>query len=138
MTAPYGGGTPLVFDTSAWNRQRAPGVRERWLATLDAGLLAVCPLVALEVLRAARDEAQFAMFDRDLSALAHRNHAPVTAAACAAAQSATRELKGARRGIPALDMAIAAAAAERGFGVLHHDRHFDLLSGPLGFQSVRI
>jgi predicted nucleic acid-binding protein len=35
-------------------------------------------------------------------------------------------------------MAIAAAAAERGFGVLHHDRHFDLLSGPLGFPSVRI
>ena len=105
---------------------------------LDAGLLAVCPLVALEVLRAARDEAQFALFDRDLSALAHRNHAPVTAAACAGALSATRELKRARRGIPALDMAIAAAAAERGFGVLHHDRHFDLLSGPLGFQSVRI
>jgi len=138
VTAAYGSGAPLVFDTSARNRQRAASVRERWLATLDAGLLAVCPLVALEVLRGARDEAQFAALDRDLSALAHRNHAPVTAAACAAALSATRELKGARRGVRALDMAIAAAAAQRGFGVLHDDRHFDLLAGPLGFASVRV
>lgn len=138
MTAAYGGGIPLVFDTSAWNRQREPAVRERWLATQDAGLLAVCPLVALEVLRGARDEAQFDALDRALSTLAHRNHAPVTAPACAAALSATRELRGDRRGVPAMDLAIAAAAAQRGFGVLHDDRHFDLLSEPLGFESVRV
>lgn len=33
-------------------------------------------------------------------------------------------------------MAIAAAAAERGFGVLHDDRHFDLLAGPHGVGVV--
>ncbi len=48
-----------------------------------------------------------------------------------------REL-GARRRIPAVDYLIAAAAAERGFGVLHADRHFERLASVLGFESVRI
>lgn len=137
-TGVYGGGVPLVFDTSAWTRQREAEVRDRWLATLEAGLLAVCPVVVLEILRGARDEQHFAVLDRALSALAHRNHAPVTATACAAAISASRELKGSRRGVPALDLVIGAAAAERGFGVLHHDRHFDLVAPSLGFFSVRV
>jgi hypothetical protein len=48
-----------------------------------------------------------------------------------------REL-GARRWIPAVDYLLAASAADRGFGVLHADKHFDLLAGVLGFESVRI
>lgn len=32
---PYGSGACLVFNTSAWNRQRDPAVRSRWGATLD-------------------------------------------------------------------------------------------------------
>jgi predicted nucleic acid-binding protein len=48
-----------------------------------------------------------------------------------------REL-GARRRLPAVDYLIAAAAAECGFGVLHADSHFDLLSGVLSFESVAV
>jgi predicted nucleic acid-binding protein len=33
---------------------------------------------------------------------------------------------------------IAAAAAERGFGVLHENRHFETLATVLGFVSVRL
>ena len=33
------------------------------------------------------------------------------------------------------DALIAAAAAKRGFGVLHHDRHFDTLATVLTFTS---
>jgi hypothetical protein len=50
---PYGSGTPLVFDTSAWNRQRNPRVLARWLATSEAERLIVCPVVALELLASA-------------------------------------------------------------------------------------
>jgi predicted nucleic acid-binding protein len=39
---------------------------------------------------------------------------------------------------PRADYLIAAAAAERGFGVLHRDRHFDTLAAVLGFPSVRL
>ena len=118
MAEPYAT-TPLVVDTSAWIRQRDPAVRPRWEATLRAGLLASCPVVALA------------------AALDALPQAPVTTSACRAALAASHELRGSRR-LPAADYLIAAAAAERGFGVLHEDRHFDTLADVLGFPSVRL
>jgi predicted nucleic acid-binding protein len=128
------GQVPLVVDTSAWVRQRAPGVRARWEATLRAGLLASCPVVALELLAAARNEDEYGALSSALGALPQ---APVTTRACRAALAASRELRGSRR-LPAADYLIAAAAAERGFGVLHEDRHFDTLASVLGFPSIRL
>lgn len=130
----FGPGVPLVVDTSAWVRQRDAGVVERWKATLEAGLVAVCPVAALEILASARDEEGFDMLDRALAALPQ---APVTTTVCAAALAAARELRGSRR-LPAADYLIAAAAAERGFGVLHLDAHYDTLASVLGFVSVRL
>ncbi len=129
---PYGSGEPLVFDTSAWNRQRDPAVLARWFATAESDLLVVCPVVALELLASARDEQKFADLDHTLTALPA---AHVTRAAGTAALGASRELRGERR-IPAADYLIAAAAAERGAGVLHYDHHFDLLCRVLGIKSV--
>jgi predicted nucleic acid-binding protein len=63
--------------------------------------------------------------------------APVTASVCTAALGASRELRGSRR-LPAADYLIAAAAAERGFGVLHLDAHFDTLATVLRLHSVRL
>ena len=131
---PYGSGEPLVFDTSAWSRQRDPAVLARWLATDEADLLVACPVVALELLGSASDEEAFADLDRTLTALPT---APVTRTAGIAALRASRELRGERR-LPAADYLIAAAAAERGAGVLHYDRHFDTLCGVLGIESVWI
>jgi predicted nucleic acid-binding protein len=131
---PYGFGTALVFDTSAWNRRTTSAVLPRWAATRDAGLLAVCPVVTLELLAAARDEQAFQALDRALQALPS---APVTRAAGERALGASRELSGERR-LPAADYMIAAAAAERGFAVLHYDRHFDPLCRALGIKSVWI
>ena len=131
---PYGPGVPLVVDTSAWVRQRDPGILDGWKATLRAGLVAVCPVASLEILAGARDEESFAALDHALGALPQ---APVTTSVCTAALSASRELGGSRR-LPAADYLIAAAAAERGFGVLHLDRHYDTLAAVMGFPSVRL
>ena len=131
---PYGSGTPLIFDTSAWNRRTAAEVLPRWAATREAGLLAACPVVALELLAGARNEQAFEDLDRALRALPN---APVTRAASERALGASRELRGKRR-LPAADYLIAAAAAERGFGILHYDRHFDPLCAVLGIDSVWI
>jgi predicted nucleic acid-binding protein len=136
VSAPFGSGAPLVFDTSAWLRQRDSAVHPRWEATRIAGLLAVCPVVTLEVLRGARDEQMFAALDSALAAVSHQ--APVTRTACEAAVGASRQLRGSRRGVPAADYLIVAAAAERGFGVLHCDRHMDMLAETLGVESIRI
>jgi len=130
----YGSGVSLVFDTSAWNRQRDPIVSPRWQATLTAGPLAACPVVSLELLAAARDEDAFRELDRALNAMPQ---ASVTRAACERVIGASRELVGERR-LPATDYLIAAAAAERGFAVLHYDRHFIPLCRVLGIDSVAI
>ena len=131
---PYGAGGPLLFDTSAWNRQRDPKVVARWRATSDSNLLTVCPVVTLELLASARNEQKFVDLDQTLAAMPA---APVTRSAGTAAIGASRELRGERR-IPASDYLIAAAAAERGAGVLHYDRHFDPLCRTLGIESVWI
>jgi predicted nucleic acid-binding protein len=130
----FGTGVPLVIDTSAWARQREPELAERWAAAIQADLLASCPVAALEILATARGELEFDALQRGLAVLPQ---APVTETVCRAALSASSELK-ARRRLPAADYLIAAAAAERGFGVLHEDRHFDLLATVLGFESVRL
>jgi predicted nucleic acid-binding protein len=131
---PYGPGIPLVVDTSAWVRQRAPEFVDRWKATVAAELIAVCPLAALEILAGAGDEGGFAALDQALAALPQ---APVTATVCDAAIAASRALRGSRR-LPAADYLIAAAAAERGFGVLHLDSHYDVLADVLAFPIVRM
>jgi predicted nucleic acid-binding protein len=130
----FGSGAPLVIDTSAWARQRDPLVAPRWADAIQAGLLASCPVAALEILASARDEDEFDVLDTSLASLPQ---APVTGTVCRAAVAASRQLQ-ARRRLPAADYLIAAAAAERGFGVLHEDRHFDLLAAVLGFESVKL
>lgn len=132
--APFSSAVPLVIDPSAWARQGQSQVRDRWKATARAGLLASCPVTNLEILANARNEREFAAADFVLGAL---RQAPVTQSVCRAALTAMRELKGSRR-LPAPDYLIAAAAAERGYGVLHADRHFDLLATVLPFESVRL
>jgi predicted nucleic acid-binding protein len=131
---PFGSGAPLIIDTSAWARQREPQVAGRWAASVEAGLFASCPVAALEILASARDEAEFDVLNRSLAALPQ---APVTETACRAAVTASAQLQ-ARRRLPAAEYLIAAAAAERGFAVLHEDRHFDLLATVLSFESVRL
>jgi predicted nucleic acid-binding protein len=132
--APFGSGLPLVIDTSAWNRQQQPRIRPAWEATTAARLLRSCPAAAIEILSRTRNQPEFAAFDAALLALPQ---APITASVCQAALGAARELKGSRR-LPVVDYLIAAAAAERGFGVIHADRHFDLLATVLPFESVRL
>jgi predicted nucleic acid-binding protein len=125
---------PLVIDTSAWARQSHPAVADRWRASLIDGLLAACPASSLEILRTARDEHEFERLSRALATLPQ---ALLTPAVCGAALAASAVLRGQRR-LPAVDYLIAAAAAERGFGVLHYDHDYDVLATALGFESVWI
>jgi predicted nucleic acid-binding protein len=132
----YGPGVALVVDTSAWARQHHPLVATHFRDTANAGLLAGCPVVTLELLTTIEDVAARDLLARQLGAL---RQAPINQTVCTAALSASSELAGANDPrVPATDYLIAAAAAERGFGVLHYDHHYDTLARALGFDSVWI
>ena len=98
--------------------------------------LVECPVVTLELLYGARDATEV---QRVAAALAPLRHAPLTrtvtdAAISAICELASRGAAGAHR-VRVPDALVAAAAAERGFGVLHYDHHFDRLATVLGFTS---
>lgn len=135
MAMSWAGG-PWVADTSAWARAREPRVARRWIEAARAGDLVGCPIITLELLHDARDREEV---ERVAAALAELRQAPVTRSVTDAAVGAVREL--ARTGpagthrVPTADALIAAAAAERGFGVLHYDHDFDRLAQVLSFTS---
>jgi predicted nucleic acid-binding protein len=127
---------PWVADTSAWARAATPEVAFPWRRAAEAGELVMCPVVTLELLYQAPDREQV---ERTAAACAALRQAPVTRTVTDAALMAIREL--ASRGaagshrVRVPDALIAAAAAERGFGVLHYDHHFDRLAEVLAFDS---
>jgi predicted nucleic acid-binding protein len=130
------GAGPWIADTSAWARAAHPAVAENWKAAATAGELLGCPIVTLELLYDAPDRERVEVV---ASALAGLRQAPITRIVTDAAISAVRELAargaaGAHR-VRVPDALIAAAAAERGFAVLHYDQHFDRLATVLGFRS---
>jgi predicted nucleic acid-binding protein len=130
------GSGPWVADTSAWARASDPAVAPRWKAAANDGDLIGCPVVTLELLYDAPDREGV---EAVAAALAGLRQAPVTRAVTDTAISAVRQLaakgsSGAHR-VRVPDALIAAAAAERGVGVLHYDQHYDQLATVLGFHS---
>jgi predicted nucleic acid-binding protein len=106
------------------------------MAAANAGDIVGCPVVTLELLYDAADRERVEAL---ASALAGMRQAPITRSVTDAAISAVRELAargsaGAHR-VRVPDALVAAAAADRGWGVLHYDEHFDRLAQVLGFTS---
>lgn len=129
-------GGPWVADTSAWARASNPAIAPSWKGAAAAGDLIACPVVTLELLYDAPDRERV---EAVAAALAGLRQAPITRTVTDAAIWAVRELAvrgsaGAHR-VRVPGALIAAAAAERGFGVLHYDQHFDRLASVLSFQS---
>jgi predicted nucleic acid-binding protein len=125
-----------VVDTSAWARAADPEVAPLWRRAAQEDRLVGCPIVTLELIHDARDREQVETVAR---ALVGMRQAPVSRSATDAAIGALREIAatgpaGAHR-VRVPDALIGAAAAERGFGVLHYDEHFDRLAPILGFAS---
>jgi predicted nucleic acid-binding protein len=127
---------PWVADTSAWARAGAREVAPRWREVVKAGGLVACPPVTMEMIFDAPDRDAV---ERIAVAMEGFRQAPISRSVTDAATWAMREL--AQRGaagdhrVRVPDALIAAAAAERGFGVLHYDRHFDTLPTVLTFTS---
>jgi predicted nucleic acid-binding protein len=127
---------PWVADTSAWARASAREVAPQWRQVVKAGELIACAPVTMEMIFDAPDRDGV---ERVATAMAGFRQAPISRSVTDAAIWAMRELAqrggaGAHR-VRVPDALVAAAAAERGFGVLHYDRHFDTLATVLTFTS---
>jgi predicted nucleic acid-binding protein len=127
---------PWVADTSAWARAHNPAVAPKWKAAAEAAEIIGCPVITLELLYDAPDHNHV---DAVAAAVADLRQAPITRSVTNAAIRAVQDLAargtaGAHR-VPVPDALTAAAAAERGFAVLHYDHHFDKLATVLGFTS---
>jgi predicted nucleic acid-binding protein len=127
---------PWVADTSAWARAQDPAIAPQWKAAAQATQIIGCPVVTLELLYDAADRKRV---EAVAAAVAGLRQAPITRSVTNAAIRAVQDLAargaaGAHR-VPVPDALIVAAAAERGFAVLHYDHHFDKLATVLGFTS---
>jgi predicted nucleic acid-binding protein len=118
----------LLLDKSAYTRGVDPTDYEETLC--------VCPIIELELLVSARSEAEYTAFERALAALRSLR---IDAQTFDTARTAQRELAAlGRHRIPMPDLLIAACAQQHGAGVLHLDRHYDVLAEVLEFRSVRL
>jgi len=128
-------------DTTAWialHRGR-PAAAAAVHGLLRRGVLAVCDPVRLELLRGARNP-------RDVTAVQERlallPNCPVERATWARAEEILAQLArhrgGRHRGIPPVDLLIAAAAEAQGLPVLHDDEHFDLIAQVTGQRMLRL
>jgi predicted nucleic acid-binding protein len=118
----------LLADKSALQRATP--------AMLELGEICLCAVVRLEVLYSARSAADYERIESDLQAFRDLRIDTETIATAIGAQREL-SLRGRHR-VPIPDLLIASCAQQHQAGVLHHDRHYDLLSQVLSFESVRV
>jgi len=124
-----------LADTSAWtNRAKDPRVREAFDRLVEAGEIATCPMVRLELLWTARDQEAFIALRDELDGL---EEVPIDAAVWDRAIDVQVQAlhKGNHRAQSMADLLIAATAERHGATVLHYDGDFDMIAAITG-QAV--
>lgn len=120
--------TLLLLDKSAYVRVGDS------LAGTDPELC-VCPMTRLELLYSARSQREYDVLEDDL---ARFRQLRMDAETFAIAETAHRELAATgQHRVATADLLIASCAQQHGAGVLHVDRHYDVLARVLSFRSVR-
>jgi predicted nucleic acid-binding protein len=118
-------------DTTAWIalRRGRPAAVASVRRLLRRGTLAVCDPVTLELLRGARNGRELTALRAGLALLPA---CAVSPSSWIHAQDVLEALAlhrgGRHRGVPPMDLLIAAVAQEHDLPVLHDDAHFDLIA----------
>lgn len=119
---------PELADTSVWARKGRLGLE--WFGTaITEGRVAVCDMVAMELLWSARDHADFLMIETALTACPWFEIEP---ADWAQARRVSRELAARgpldHRQVGTPDLLIAAVAARNGLTLVHYDSDYDTIA----------
>ena len=127
--------TPVRFllDTSALVRLlRDPAVRSGWEQQITAGLVAVCPIIELEVLYTARSKADREELLNLLGTAFCWVPMPEQVFAHAAQVQADLTAHGAHRSAGAVDLLVAATAELHALTLVHYDHDFDQIVAVTG------
>lgn len=130
-----------LADTSAWSKARNHDVlASSFDDAARRGLIATCDLVALELLRSARN---LDRFGNQSELLANLTDCPIGVAEFQRAREVQAALAagGHHRGVKPVDLLIAAAAEAAGLPILHYDHDYDVIASitqqPVRWLSAR-
>ncbi len=125
-----------LADTTAWawsRRADLAGLRAAFDEAVEAGAIATCDMVRLELLHSARSADEFAQLRRDLEALPD---CPITEREwkrCLWVYEQLAKQGGAhQRAVKHPDLLVAAAAEAAGVAVLHYDEDFERIAEVTG------
>jgi predicted nucleic acid-binding protein len=126
-----------LADTSVWARKRHPLLEDWFVSAIEAGEIAGCDMVALELLHSARNPPEFALVEDSLRGLPW---VEADAADWLRVRGVYRVL-GSRpgmvqRSVKHADLLIAAAAERTGLTLVHYDADYETIAEITG-QPVR-
>jgi len=125
-----------LADTSVWGKRGRPGVAIWFPQALLDGSIAVCDMVAMEILTSARDHADFVALEGALEACPW---VKVETLDWDRARSVYRELARRplhHRAVKIPDLLIAACAERAGLTVVHYDEDYERIAAITG-QPIR-
>lgn len=126
-----------LADTSVWARKSRPAVEPWFTVRVEAGEIAMCDAVAMEILHSPRNGTEFGQIEKALLAMPW---IAIEAADWARARSVYRALAmnagGYQRSVQHATLLIAAAAERAGVTLVHYDSDYDVIGGITG-QPMR-
>lgn len=135
---------PVLLDMSAWARILLGTLTStdggRFDAAVRDGQVAVCEPFLLEALYSARSNTDYRHLQATLVALPRASSPAGVLGTALAAQAALAQTPGISHRVKVIDLVLAVIAHHHGFGVLHYDHDYDVISrhSPLTCRSVWI
>ncbi|HEY8656334.1 MAG TPA: PIN domain nuclease [Candidatus Limnocylindria bacterium] len=117
-----------LVDKSAFARMPQPAVAARLGALIEAGDIALCGIVQLEILFSARSASDLEAIRRDLALSLTWIPSADADLMRAADVMALLSRTGAHRSASIPDLLLAAVAERAGLAILHYDRDFDAIA----------
>ena len=121
-----------LVDKSAWARLSHAAVNARLFPLIDAGLVATCAVIELELRYSARHHDEFDLMSRERDVGFERLAMPDEVWDRALAVQDQLSARGQLRAVGIPDLLIAATAERHGVELLHYHRDFDLIAAITG------
>ena len=127
----------ILIDTSAWiesfKKTGNKSLQQLIIKTLDSSQVATTNIIMLELLQGCRDKKEYAEMKMRLESL---ELLPANGKVWDTAYNAGYNLKKTGLTIPTIDLIIASIAKSYDYTLIHHDRHFRLVTKHLDISII--